>query len=107
MYKINLEFISNEEGIYTKEEETATNEYWVNIKYDRMIKRWATIICPYLSTTTCDCIKAENIRRGIMNDKNTDKFLNNELLKFINFELERTNKLYNENRSFKITITEI
>ena len=106
MYKINLEFISNEEGVYTKEEETATNDFFLNMKYERMLNKWATIICPYLSTLK-DHVISENYRRNIQQDKNTDKFVKNELLKFIDFELERTNKLYNENRSFKITITEI
>jgi len=48
MYKINLYFKSNIEGVYTKEEETATDKFQLVDKKYRMIDRWFNILCPHI-----------------------------------------------------------
>jgi hypothetical protein len=48
MYKITLFYQSNEPGIYTKEEETATDLNWANIKRDRMFNKWSKILCSHI-----------------------------------------------------------
>jgi hypothetical protein len=48
MYKITLFYQSNEPGIYTKEEETATDLHWANVKKERMLTRWFGILCPHI-----------------------------------------------------------
>jgi hypothetical protein len=48
MYKITVHFKSNIPGVYTKEEETATDEFQMQMKYQRMINRWFDILCPHI-----------------------------------------------------------
>lgn len=48
MYKITLLFESSIEGIYTKEEETATDMEHVLKKLIRMIERWVKILLPHV-----------------------------------------------------------
>jgi hypothetical protein len=48
MYKITLLFESDVKGVYTKEEETATDEYITRSKFDRMVDRWASILVPHI-----------------------------------------------------------
>lgn len=91
MYKITLLFKSDVNGIYTKEIETASNNGLMNMKRDRMIKRWLGILCPYIddskiSNMTTDC-KYQLIQNQI-------KMLN------------KTNKGEQE-RKFIITVKEI
>ena len=49
MYKITLFFKSNVEGVYTKEEETATDYDQLRIKHTRMLCRWFKILCPHIN----------------------------------------------------------
>jgi hypothetical protein len=49
MYCIYLKFQSDVKGVYTKEEETATNIEQVDRKKRRMIERWAKILIPNIS----------------------------------------------------------
>ena len=44
MYLVKLGFASNEDGIYTYEEETASDFEWATKKYQRMLNRWYTIL---------------------------------------------------------------
>ena len=44
MYLVKLRFDSNEDGIYTYEEETASDFEWATKKYQRMLNRWYTIL---------------------------------------------------------------
>ena len=44
MYLVKLRFDSNEDGIYTYEEETASVFEWATKKYQRMLNRWYTIL---------------------------------------------------------------
>ena len=44
MYLIKLRFDGNEDGIYTYEEETASDIEWAKKKYQRMINRWYSIL---------------------------------------------------------------
>ncbi len=48
MYKITLLFESNVKGIYTKEEETVTDEHQTMRKLMRMINRWSEILIPHI-----------------------------------------------------------
>ena len=58
MFKITILFESNEKGIYTKEEETATDEMWLKAKKQRMIDRWFDILCPHLAiSSVCYSLK--------------------------------------------------
>ena len=53
MFKITLLFFeSNEKGIYTKEEETATDEMWLKMKKERMIHKWLNNLCPHLTISS-------------------------------------------------------
>lgn len=110
MYKINLEFISGVECVYTKEEEIATDSFWCDLKYRRMLDRWVNILCPYVSISDY-CIWSDNQDRDRKINP-WDGYKNEEIKKyetyieFINKELEHSNKKYGENKSFTITITE-
>ena len=44
MYLLRLRFDGNEDGIYTYEEETASDLEWVNAKRQRMLNRWYSIL---------------------------------------------------------------
>jgi hypothetical protein len=48
MYKVAIEFHSNIKGVYTREEETATDKQQANFKLERMIDRWFNILCPHI-----------------------------------------------------------
>ena len=39
-----VRFDSNEDGVYTYEEETASDFEWATKKYQRMLNRWYTIL---------------------------------------------------------------
>jgi hypothetical protein len=49
MYKITLFYQSNEPGIFTKEEETASDLNRANMKKNRMLNRWLQILCPHIN----------------------------------------------------------
>lgn len=46
MYQINLYFQSDVKGVYTKEEEIATNEEQLERKLTKMLQRWTKILLP-------------------------------------------------------------
>lgn len=48
MYKITVLFNSNIDGVYTKEEETATDLFQMQCKRNRMMNRWFGILCPHI-----------------------------------------------------------
>jgi len=111
MYKIILNYVSGVKGIYTREEETATDEYWCDIKYKRMINRWINILFPYMDMDKYNrWLENEDRSRkipisGSYKDIEDIKYIN--YIEFINRELEVSNKKYNENKSFTIMILEI
>ena len=45
MYKITLHYISDEIGVYTKEEETASTKYDMILKKRRILTRWKGNLC--------------------------------------------------------------
>ena len=49
MFKIQVFFKSNIKGVYSQEIDIATDEYYLDIKKQRMIDRWFEIICPHIN----------------------------------------------------------
>jgi hypothetical protein len=98
MFKITLLFESNEKGIYTKEEETATNEFWVKTKKERMIKRWLKNLCPYIDIDTLMCS---------LHIKHQDQDDYELIIEIIKSQLEIFNKIDGGCRKFDITVEEI
>lgn len=78
MYRVIIEFQSNIKGIYTKEEETATDYQTAKYKLNRMINRWFDILCPHIDFDKID-FKDEN-KNNIRLKLNYDK---TETLKLI------------------------
>jgi hypothetical protein len=94
MFKITLLFESNEKGIYTKEEETATDEMWLKAKKERMIDRWFNILCPHFTiSSVCYSLTLIQEKNMIYEYK----------LKLIQMYLEMINKIDNGQRTFTIT----
>ena len=89
MFKITLLFESNEPGIYTKEEETATHEEWLKMKKTRMINRWIKNLCP-------------DVDHEIIDTKDYEYKLN-----FIKTYIETLNENDNGQRKFNIMDEEI
>ena len=90
MYLITTVFRSNEKGIYTFEEETASGEIWKIIKYKRSLHKWVKLLCPYISLD------------NLVND-DRDEFLYNliqEELKYLNSKNKENDML----REFTIKI---
>jgi hypothetical protein len=93
MFKITILFESNEKGIYTKEEETATDEMWLKAKKERMIDRWLNILCPHLTiSSVCYSLTLIQEKNMIYEYK----------LKLIQMYLEMINKIDNGQRTFTI-----
>jgi len=102
MYKITLLFQSNEKGIYTKEEETASEEFFKNLKYHRMIDRWLKILCSYIDKDEfISCINFVKKGQPLLLSEIYDQFI---LL--IKNHLDILNKIDNGNRKFDITVEE-
>lgn len=101
MYLIKLEFNSNETGIYTKEEETATNDFYLYTKYERMLVRWINILCPYMNMDCFNKIYCQKIfQRCIVETlKNKCKIY----YTFIQHQIELNNELKGEQIKFKIS----
>jgi hypothetical protein len=51
MFKIELCFDSNENGIFTSWTETADSEQFMRIKVERMLDHWLKILCPYVDSS--------------------------------------------------------
>jgi hypothetical protein len=49
MFKISVHFKSNIKGVYTHEEEIATDIIQLSWKYQRMLDRWFNILCPHIN----------------------------------------------------------
>ncbi len=101
MYKIVLVFNSGIDGIYTKEEETASDTYWRDLKYNRMVNRWLSILHPHINIGVLHNkykIKTKNI--------SCDSELAQISYKVIQDTIKSINEIFNENASFCITITE-
>ena len=94
MFKITILFESNEKGIYTKEEETATDEMWLKMKKERMIHKWLNNLCPHL-TISSFCYSLT-----LINDNN---MIYEYEFKLIQMYLEIINKIENRQRTFTIT----
>ena len=94
MFKITILFESNEKGIYTKEEETATDEMWLKIKKERMIHRWYNILCPHLTI-----INYASPSLKLIHEKN---MIYEYEFKLIQMYLEMINKIDNGQRTFTI-----
>lgn len=94
MYLIRTVFRSNEKGIFTYTEETASDEFYKNLKYKRILTQWLKILCPYI-----DLDSSPN------NFEERKEFLYNliqEELKYLNSK----NKDADELREFKIEVEE-
>ena len=81
---------SNEKGIYSKEEETATNELWLKMKKERMIYRWLNILCPHITICSFTPINENNMMYELK-------------LKLIQMHLDMMKKIDNGPRTFSIT----
>ena len=102
MFKITLLFESNEKGIYTKEEETASNEYWKDFKYHRMIDRWLNIICSHT-----DKDKFMSSIKFIKNQELLLSEIYDQLILVIKNHLNILNNIDNGERTFNIMVEEI
>jgi hypothetical protein len=103
MYKITLLFQSNEQGIYTKEEETADNTNWRDMKYYRMIDRWLNILCPHINKDIfITCINNIKLDKPLIVSEIYDLFL-----LIIKRHLDILNNIDNGNRKFGINVEEI
>eukprot|EP01033_Poteriospumella_lacustris_P010246 gene10246-gene11034 len=116
MYKINLLFKSNIPGVYTKEEEIATDKFHMELKQRRMIERWFDILCPHIG----GCVKTYwNIQRTdrIVDYNERTKKENEMMIHLIDQTLDDMD-MYDEEmtgiettlenmRKFKITVEEI
>lgn len=49
MYKITVHYKSNIPGVYTKEEEIATDEHNLQFKKERILTRWLEKLCPHIN----------------------------------------------------------
>lgn len=79
MYLIKVNFRSNIKGVYAYNEETAINEEHKNIKYERILKQWINILCPYIEVNKINFEERKNflcklIQEEInyLNSKNKD-----------------------------------
>jgi hypothetical protein len=48
MYKIKVVFRSNVIGVYTEHVETVTDDYYLDIKKERLTEEWMKILCPHV-----------------------------------------------------------
>ena len=99
MYKIEL-FFQSENGIYTKEEETASNDYYKDLKHNRMLNRWIKILCPHIDIDKY----LSDLRFKGFNLTDENKYT--MMIDVIKREIEYQNTLFNENKKFTITISE-
>lgn len=104
MYKIEL-FFQSENGIYTKEEETASDHYFMNYKYSRMLDRWFKILCPHIDFD--DYFNDLNGKHLSKYSKTINEKKYEIALDIIQRELEYQNKLFNENKKFTIKIIDL
>ena len=73
---------------YTKQEESATNEQWAKIKYQRMIVNWYHILCKDVK---------------LHNDVLFDYTKSDLLLQTIQFQLQ----VFNDGSTFEISMEEL
>ena len=120
MYKIQVHYKSNIKGVYTKEEETATDMEQAKQKQHRMIDRWFDIICPHIDfyhyeNKVLHTERLLSTNNGIIFDYNDELY--KIKIDLINQTLENMNK-YDEfitgektieenKRQFKLTVEEI
>ncbi len=116
MFKIQVYFKSNIKGVYTKEEETATDKFQLVSKKQRMIDRWFHILCCHI-----DIGKYEHCILEAYRLTKNEKFdyceeINKLKIDLINQTLENLNKFdelitgetttEETKRYFKITVEE-
>lgn len=83
MYKIEIFFQNDMKGIYTKEEETADNMSFAQIKVSRMIQRWAQNLAISVPTQVdLSLFKCSNLNQEQYNN------INNIVMKYIQNHLE-------------------
>ena len=101
MYVIKMKHISAEPGVYTTEEQTATNEIYANMKYERMFERWFGILCPHINYNLY-----EDQLRGLRDRFYFQRPLkgNEGRMNLINLHLQSLNLMDGANRSFEITM---
>ena len=94
MYKITVLFESDINGVYTQEIETASDEFFKNLKYDRLLDRWLKRLCPKLKMDT-NCYDAKHV-----------DLLNKYIIDSINLTLDYQNKInkIDRNRTFNIKV---
>ncbi len=90
MYKVSIEFHSNIKGVYTREEETATDYQQAKFKLGRMINRWFNILCPHIDLDKLNIRDENNL--NIVGGMNMDDKETLEKL-FINRTLEINDKI--------------
>jgi hypothetical protein len=97
MYKITLLFESNEKGIYSKEEETASDKNYMQMKIERMLKRWVINLGPPIpEVIISDEIEDRNTLRLLLIKKYV-KLLNNDDKGIRTFKLT-TEEIQNEDK---------
>jgi hypothetical protein len=112
MYKITVLFNSNIDGVYTKEEETATDFSEMQHKQSRMMDRWFEILCPHIKIeqyysriflSVCDYKTQLKKKQEIML-----KFINQTLENLDNDVIEREEgkRIKKRKRTFELTIEE-
>ena len=77
--KITLLYQTNIEGIYTKEEETATDDM-VLFKEERMLDRWLKILCPHIDFTTFMEILPKQEVSSFKEDQDNRRYLKYKLI---------------------------
>jgi len=93
MYKISLLFESNIAGVYTKEEEIATDEEWKRKKVLRMLERWFNNF---------------SFQYDLMEDEiNDDEFDGQLYLFHIERRIKKLNKEDGGNRKFTFTVEKL
>lgn len=115
MFKVKIEFQSNIKGVYTKEEETATDKNSAEFKLQRMVNRWFNILCPHIDFDKLPLYNENktNITHSLnLNDKQTIQLI------LINRTLETLDKIDNlfnnysdkdniQERKFLLWMTEV
>ena len=94
MYKITVLYESDINGVYVQEIETASDEFFKNLKYQRLLDKWSKRLCPKFNMDTY-----------YYTPKDVDLF-NFFIIDSINLSLDYQNKINKKdrNRTFNINV---